>query len=98
MIRDNEVKLMIPCESELNKKGFDLMYCSTTEEIVFILGCFIYCRAQIYKIKHFVTNITFKNDEKRFRYVPNQNVKPLYEWQLCQIERQLVALSDGHIR
>ena len=36
MILDKEVKFIIPCEREFNKKGFDLMYCSTTEEIVFM--------------------------------------------------------------
>jgi hypothetical protein len=30
--------LIMPCERELNKKGFDLMYCSTTDEIVFIFN------------------------------------------------------------
>jgi hypothetical protein len=44
IILAKEVKLIIPCESELNKKGFDLMYCSTTEDIVFML--LVVCLAQ----------------------------------------------------
>ena len=62
IIRAKEVKLIMPCESELNKKGLDLIYCSTTEDIVFIfklLSCVVGA-----KIKTICYKYNIKNNKK----------------------------------